>query len=79
VSEGAVELSSVLESDPRYLQCVTEKFVSYARGALSQARDNCKVKEITDKASSGVFSVSEIIRAIVQDVSFTTRRTADEE
>ena len=76
---GLLDLSEVLEEDPRYLQCVTEKFVSYARGALVGPRDNCRIERITEQASTRDFSVRELVMAIISDTSFSTRRSADQE
>lgn len=76
---GAHELSFILQSDPRYTQCVTEKFLSYARGALVGPRDSCKVNAIASSVDQGTFSVREVIKQIVIDPVFLTRRSADQE
>jgi len=72
-------LANVIESDERFMHCVTEKFISYARGALSGARDNCRVEDISERAASSEFSVRELVKEIVLDTSFLNRRTADED
>ena len=79
IFNGATELADTLKTDPRYMNCVSEKFISYARGSLTRARDNCRVKNIAQTAFDNGFSVRELIRTIVNDASFTTRRTADED
>ncbi len=75
--DGAEDLASILNSDPRYLHCVTEKFFSYARGALAGPKDNCRVKQISEQASASGFTVQALINAIVNDPAFLTRRSAD--
>lgn len=75
---GTEELSVILNSDPRYLNCVSEKFFSYARGALAGPRDSCRVKNITETADQSQFSVRALIKAIVQNPAFLTRRARQE-
>ena len=79
IFNGAAELADILKTDARYMNCVSEKFISYARGSLTRARDNCRVKNIAQTALDNGFSVRELIRTIIHDASFTTRRTADED
>jgi hypothetical protein len=72
---GGVELATALSNDPRFLECVTKKFATFALGRLmNQSDDAAWVSYFMWKASqSKVTSLPALIRSIVLSDAFRSR------
>jgi hypothetical protein len=72
---GGVELAEVLSKDPRFLECITKKFATYALGRLMNQSDDAKwVSYVAWRASqSPVNSLPALVRSLVLSDAFRSR------
>jgi hypothetical protein len=72
---GAVELAGVLGKDPRFTDCVTRKFVTFAVGRLlNQPTDDALVQSISTKAKAASGTLASVIRESLLSDAFRTRQ-----
>jgi hypothetical protein len=72
---GAAELKSLLvEHRDEFVQCLTEKLLTYALGRGLEAYDRPTVRSISREAGRKEDRFSEIILGIVRSVPFQMRR-----
>jgi len=72
---GGVELSDALAKDPRFIQCFTNKFVTFATGRLmNQKNDANWIGYLSGKVTQApVSSWSTLIRQVLLSDVFRTR------
>jgi hypothetical protein len=71
--DGPVELGEVVVGEERFTHCVTEKLLTYAVGR-SFGLDFCQVQVLTDEWSEDDYGFENLIRRIVMNSFFRTRR-----
>ncbi len=77
--DGGLELSAILGTDPRFLRCLTEKFMTYAIGRLldrSSPVDSGWIDYLSNQALSHDGSFDGIVRAVVSSEAFRSRQPA---
>ncbi|MGE0528356.1 MAG: DUF1592 domain-containing protein [Bdellovibrionales bacterium] len=62
---GALDLSKILEADPRYRSCVTKKLMTYALGRGLEDKDSCTVNRLARDHVGDSIPMSSLIKAIV--------------
>ena len=68
---GAVELANLLAKDPRFTDCVTRKFMTFAVGRLlNQAGDKTLVAALSAKARAANGSFTSIVRSVLLSDGF---------
>jgi hypothetical protein len=75
---GGVELADALASDPRFLECVTHKFTTYALGRLlDQKDDHDWITFLSWKAAQApVHSLPALVRSVILSDAFRSRNTS---
>jgi hypothetical protein len=72
---GAAELSAALSGDPRFAECFTRKFMTFAIGRLlNQADDPTWVSHLAGSAGSSAGSLGQIIRTVLLSEGFRSRQ-----
>ncbi len=73
--DGAAELSRIIEQDPRFAQCITKKFLTYAGGRLLDTRpDYAWIEHLTSVAqTTGGGSLRSVIRTVLLSEPFRSR------
>lgn len=75
--DGAVDLGTALSGDPRFIKCVTNKFMTFAVGRLLNQRDDATwVSYLANRASTANGSLSNVMRAVLMSESFRSRQPA---
>jgi Protein of unknown function (DUF1592)/Protein of unknown function (DUF1588)/Protein of unknown function (DUF1587)/Protein of unknown function (DUF1595)/Protein of unknown function (DUF1585) len=73
---GAIELSKALSSGPRFSECLTRKFMTFAIGRLLNQRDDgAWVSYLSGSARSAGDSLKNMIRAVVLSEAFRSRQS----
>jgi hypothetical protein len=72
---GALELGTILASDPRFPVCATKKFMTYAIGRLmNQPDDAAWANYLSGRSLAGGGSLPGLIRTVVLSDSFRSRQ-----
>jgi hypothetical protein len=77
--DGAVELSTILGSDPRFERCLTEKFMTFAMGRLwdhKQAIDMSWIDYLSHEALQLNGTFDGIVRTVLMSDAFRSRQPA---
>jgi hypothetical protein len=70
---GAIELGHVLEGDPRFTECVTQKFMTYSLGRVFAHKDDWLKYQIQElEVGDGSFRTS--LRQILLSDAFRNRQ-----
>jgi hypothetical protein len=73
---GAIELSAALHGDPRFSECVTRKFMTFAVGRLLNQRDDGTwIAHLAARARTADSSLGTIIRTVMLSESFRSRQS----
>lgn len=72
--QGAADLAQVLERDPYYRICFTEKLLSYALGRTLNSADQCTVNRMARDATGDSKSFSDLVKAVVTSDPFRKQR-----
>lgn len=70
---GAIELGQVLADDPRFPECVTQKFMTYALGRVFSTKDDWR-KFLTQELRPKDGSLRTILREVLLSDAFRTRQ-----
>jgi len=74
--DGAIELSQALSTGPRFSECLTRKFMTFAIGRLlNQKDDGAWVTYLSGNARSAGDSLKNMIRAVVMSEAFRSRQS----
>jgi hypothetical protein len=71
--EGAIELGDLLAEDPKFTQCVTKKFMTYALGRLVGHKDPWALY-LTEQVDPSETSFSGVLREVLLSEAFRTRQ-----
>jgi Protein of unknown function (DUF1592)/Protein of unknown function (DUF1588)/Protein of unknown function (DUF1587)/Protein of unknown function (DUF1595)/Protein of unknown function (DUF1585) len=71
--DGARELGDALAKDPRFSQCLTEKFLVYALGRTLTEEDRCEVAEIAQDFEAGGYRLGQLIERVARSRMMTMR------
>jgi hypothetical protein len=77
--DGAVELSAILGSDPRFERCLTEKFMTFAMGRLwdhKQPLDMSWIDYLSHEALLLNGTFDGIVRTVLMSDTFRSRQPA---
>jgi hypothetical protein len=66
-------LAAVVKSDPGFVPCVTSQFWAYAMGQEAQDGDAQTIAALNASASSGGYSLRDMIHVVVKSQAFQTR------
>ena len=72
--EGAQEMARLIQNDPRYGRCVTEKLFTYALGRAPEKADKPFIDHIETEFGTHGSKLKELIRLIVASEPFRLRR-----
>lgn len=67
---GPLDLSKILEADPRYRLCVTQKLMTYALGRAIQAEDQCTINRLARDNTGVSKPFSDLVKGVVTSDPF---------
>ncbi len=74
VVRGALDLSKILEADPRYRACVTKKLMTYALGRGLESADQCTVNRLSRDTVGPNIPFNTLIKGILNSDPFRKQR-----
>ena len=75
---GAMELEEIYRKDPQvFVECVTDKLMTYALGRGLERYDQPTVKNIVKRISADDYRSSDLVREIVKSLPFEMARGGD--
>ena len=72
--DGEAQLSETLKADPRFMQCATNKVLSFALGRVPSSEDSCRITALSGDLAKKGYQVKELVMDVVRDDAFRTRR-----
>lgn len=67
---GALDLTKILEADPRFRVCITKKLMTYALGRGLEARDQCTVNRLAQDQIGPSTPFSSLVKGVVTSDPF---------
>jgi hypothetical protein len=72
--DGGLSLAGAIEADPRFLDCVTRKLMTYALGRSLVADDDNGIADIRARLGSSDGQLSQLIELVASSPAMTMRQ-----